>query len=78
MVVVVGSNNESKVADCRMGRFISTSFQLRFVSTKMELHCITWFFLHVMDPPLDYLILFVCNGPSIGLPDSFYVQWCLH
>jgi hypothetical protein len=29
-------------------------------------------------PPLHYLILFVCNGPSIGLPDSFYMQWTLH
>jgi hypothetical protein len=28
------------------------SFQFHFVSTKIELHCITWFFLHVMDPPL--------------------------
>jgi hypothetical protein len=31
---------------------------------------------------LFYLILFhctwACSGPSIGLPDSFYVQWSLH
>ena len=32
----------------------------------------------LVKPPLHYLILFACNGPSIGLPDSFYVQWTLH
>jgi|HubBroStandDraft_1064217.scaffolds.fasta_scaffold14467_1 hypothetical protein len=75
MVVVVGSNNIhvcQKVTDCRMsnatkwrskGGLTSISIQSRFDQNRALLHC---------------LILFACNVVSIGLPDSFYVQWSLH
>ena len=67
MVVVVGSNNSVKSGEGQRW------FDLHYVFwCKIRTSISTPF------PPLHYLILFVCNGPSIGLPDSFYMQWTLH
>jgi hypothetical protein len=70
MQVVIGSNNMSKSGGLSnatkwrpKGGLTSISIPFRFDENRALLH---------------YLILFACSGVSIGLPDSFYVQWSLY